>query len=238
MALKLRIKTIEEVDEAIRPLYVADTLKGGFILDAEDVGKVDEFRTNNRTYLQQIEAWKSLGMTVEQAKAKIEEARERENANLSAADLQKKFEKQIADERAAWQAEKSGYLTKLDRYEILEPLRQAAIAAGAIPADVEDLLEAPSVKRRYRKGEDGTLQFLGDDGAPLLGVAPKQFFETLAKEKPRYFQPVNPGGSDTKPNPQKVTDPNARKISASDQAALNSTRLEDLASGKVVVVEG
>lgn len=238
MALKLRLKTLEEVEEAQRGLYVADTLKGGFILDAEDAGKLDEFRSNNRTYAQQIEAWKSLGMTVEQAKVKIEEARERENANLSVADLQKKFEKQMADERAAWQAEKAGYLSKLDRYEILEPLRQAAIAAGAIPADVEDLLEAPSVKRRYRKGEDGTLQFLGDDGAPLLGVAPKQFFETLAKEKPRYFQPVNPGGSDTKPNPQKVADPNARKISASDQDALNSTRLEDLASGKVVVVEG
>jgi hypothetical protein len=238
MALKLRVKTIEEVDEAQRGLYVADTLKGGFILDAEDVGKIDEFRSNNRAYSAQLEAWKALGMTAEQAKAKIEEARERENANLSAADLKTKFEQQLAAERATWQAEKAGYLSKLDRFEVLEPLRQAAIKAGAIPADVEDLLEAPSVKRRYRKGEDGALQFLADDGTPLLGATPTQFFENLAKEKPRYFQPVNPGGSDTKPNPQKQQDPNARKISASDQAALNSTSLEDLASGKVVVVEG
>ena len=230
MALKLKLSKAdhEALDEPLRALYVDDG-KGGFILDAEDVGKVDEFRATNRTYAQQLEQWKALGLTPDQAKAMIEAARKADESKLSSAELQKKFEKQMADEKALFEKEKAGYAAKLERYEVLEPLRQAALKAGAIPADVEDLLEAPSVKRRYRRGDDGKIQFLDEQGDPILNLTPDKFFEGLSKEKPRFFQALNPGGSGVKPT-EKPADPNVRRVASEQEASL-----EDLASGKAVV---
>lgn len=235
MALKLRLTEAEHeaLDEAKAGLYVADG-KGGFILDAEDVSKIEEFRTNNRTFAQQLEAWKALGMTAEQAKTMIETARKDADSKLSADQLLKKFEQQLAEKESGWQKERESFAAKLERYEVLEPLRQAALKAGAIPADVEDLLEAPSVKRRYRRGEDGKIQFLDQDGDPIAGITSEKFFESLAKEKPRFFQPLNPGGSGLKPT-EKPADPSIRRIAATDQDAMNAS-LEDIAAGKAVVV--
>lgn len=235
MALKLKLTKAEHegLDEAMAGLYVDDG-KGGFILDAEDVSKIEEFRTNNRTYAQQLEQWKALGLTPDQAKTMIESARKDADSKLSADQLLKKFEQQLAESKAEWDKEKSTFAAKLERYEVLEPLRQAALKAGAIPADVEDLLEAPSVKRRYRRGEDGKIQFLDQDGDPIAGLTSDKFFEGLSKEKPRFFQPLNPGGSGVKPT-EKPADPSIRRIAANDQAAMNAS-LEDIAAGKAVVV--
>lgn len=233
MALKLRLTEAEHeaLDEAKAGLYVADG-KGGFILDAEDVAKVEEFRTNNRSYAQQLEQWKALGLTPEQAKTMIETARKDADSKLSADQLLKKFEQQLAEKESGWQKERESFAAKLERYEVLEPLRQAALKAGAIPADVEDLLEAPSVKRRYRRGEDGKIQFLDQDGDPIAGITSEKFFESLAKEKPRFFQPLNPGGSGLKPT-EKPADPSIRQVANESDASL-----EDFASGKAVLSRG
>ncbi len=235
MALKLKLTKAEHeaLDEAKAGLYVADG-KGGFILDAEDVAKVEEFRENGKRNFQELEKWKALGMTVDQTKAAIEAARKDADSKLTADQLLKKFEQQLAEAKAEWDKEKSAFSAKLERYEVLEPLRQAALKAGAIPADVEDLLEAPSVKRRYRRGEDGKIQFLDQDGDPIAGITSEKFFESLAKEKPRFFQPLNPGGSGVKPA-EKPADPSIRRIAATDQDAMNAS-LEDIAAGKAVVV--
>lgn len=235
MALKLKLTKAEHeaLDESLRALYVDDG-KGGLILDAEDAGRTAEFRDTNISYAKQLEQWKALGLTPEQAKTMIETARKDADSKLSADQLLKKFEQQLAEKESGWQKERESFAAKLERYEVLEPLRQAALKAGAIPADVEDLLEAPSVKRRYRRGEDGKIQFLDQDGDPIAGITSEKFFESLAKEKPRFFQPLNPGGSGLKPT-EKPADPSIRRIAATDQDAMNAS-LEDIAAGKAVVV--
>lgn len=230
MALKLKLSKAdhEALDEPLRALYVDDG-KGGFILDAEDAGKIEEFRTNNRTYAQQLEQWKALGLTPEQAKAMIETARKAEEGKLSAADLQKKFEQQLADRDAASKKTLDAVQAKLDRYEILEPMRRAALDGGVIPGEVDDFLEKVAVRTRFGKDAEGKLQIFDAQGTPILGATPKQLIEELKPVLPRWYQPLNPGGSGIKTS-DKPADPNVRQVASEKEASL-----EDLASGKAVV---
>ena len=99
--LKLRIAKLEDVEEAVRPLYVKQD-DGSFALDAEAPGedpKLAEFRENNRKMKAELDAWQALGLTSEQAKARLAEqqkkAEDAENEKLSAKQLQEKFQKQL-----------------------------------------------------------------------------------------------------------------------------------------------
>lgn len=237
MALKLRIAKLEEVDEAVRSLYVQ---KGdGFELDAEDIGKIDEFRSNNRTMKEELDAWKALGLSPDQAKEMIAAARKKkaddEKGKLTVQELEAKYSGQVAELETKSKEERAILQAKIDRYEILEPMRQAALKAGVIPADVEDLLELPSIKRRYRRGENGKIQILDVDGDPDLSATPEKFFEQMRKERPRFFSPNGSTGSGSKPSEARPHPDGVREVSDRDQDAMNAN-LEDIASGKVVVV--
>jgi hypothetical protein len=243
MALKLKVAKLEDVDEKFRSLYVQRGTE--FVLDAEadpDLAKLAEFRDNNRKMKEQLEAWVALGMTPEQAKAKLAEIKQKrdddDNKNLSAKQLEEKYQKQLTDAQAEADRKLREAQAKLDAYEVIGPLRQAMLTAGAIASEVDDFLELPSVKKRYRKGDDGKLQFLDEQGDPILGATAAKFAETLRKERPRFFEPVKPGGSG-----QKTSEPPAQKAEKSVerddlQRAVDSggVSLEDLASGKVAVV--
>lgn len=236
--LKLRVASLEEVEEALRPLYSQSG--SGYVLDADGLDELDrlaEFRESNRKMFGQLEAWKKLGMTPEQITAKLAEQSRADDEKLSAAELEAKYRKQLDDAKAEAAKQIADAQAKIDRYEILEPMRQAALKAGMIPADVDDVLELPSVRSRYRRGENGAVQILTPDGTPDINMDPGKFFEAMRKERPRFFQPVNPGGSGLKGgDPQPKLREGVRQVSADDSSALGAS-LADIASGKVVVVD-
>lgn len=236
--LKLKIASLEEVEEALRPLYSQSG--SGFVLDADgldELDKVAEFRESNRKMYAQLEAWKKLGMTPEQIAEKLKAQQDEADAKMSAAELEAKYRKQVEDAKRDAAERLAEAQAKIDRYEILEPMRQAALKAGMIPADVDDVLELPSVRSRYKRGENGAVQILTADGTPDINTTPQAFFEAMRKERPRFFQPVNPGGSGLKGSDAPATTrEGVKKISASDQRAINAS-LEDIASGKSVVVD-
>jgi len=63
MALKLKVRTLDEIPEATRTLYKEADDKDGFVLDVEGVvpkGKMEEFRNANVTLQKQLEAYKDV----------------------------------------------------------------------------------------------------------------------------------------------------------------------------------
>ena len=98
-----------------------------------------------------------------------------------------------------------------------------------IPADVDDVLELPSVRSRYKRGESGAIQILKPDGTPDLQATPEKFFEAMRKERPRFFEPIKPGGSGLKtPDAPPSRQGDVKTISSDDQGALSAS-LEEIA---------
>jgi hypothetical protein len=63
MALKLKVTTLDEIEEPARALYKEAEDKSGFILDVEGaapVGQLDEFRKNNRELHKKLEGLKDI----------------------------------------------------------------------------------------------------------------------------------------------------------------------------------
>lgn len=242
MKLKLRIGKLEEVDEALRPLYVAATDGNGFTLDAEpdpEAAKLAEFRETNRKQFAELEKWKSLGLSPEQAAEKLKAERKKadddENAKLTVKQLEEKYSKQLADEQEKAEKARKELQAKLDRHEIHAPIRKALIEKGAFAGDVDDLVESLERRGAFRRGDDGKLQFLDADGAVALGVTVDKFADQVRKDRPRWFEPMRPGGAGSKPSDAPVTREGVKQISDDDQDAMNAS-LEDIAAGKAVVV--
>lgn len=242
MALKRQIAKLEDVEEKHRAAYVANPKGEGFVLDAEEdpeLGKLSEFRENNRRMKEQLEKWTALGFTPEQAaeklKAERKKADDEENAKLNVKQLEEKYSKLLSDTEQAAKTEREKLQAKLDAHEIRGPIRQALIAKGAIAGDVDDLIDSLERRGRFRRGSDGKLEFLDEQGDVIPNHSLDKFGEQVRKERARWFEPLKPGGSGTKPSDQPPTSKAERTISADDQAALNAS-LEDIATGKVAVV--
>lgn len=244
MALKRLIAKLEDVEEKFRPAYSPNSSGDGFVLDAEpdpDISKLGEFRENNRKMKEQLEAWVALGMTPEQAKAKLVEQKKKaddaENEKLSMKQLEEKYSKQLSDSEKAGNDKVAALQAKLDAHEIRGPIRQALLKAGAIAGDVDDLIDSLERRNRFRRGEDGKLQILDEQGDPQLNVTADKFAEQVRKERARWFEPLKPGGSGAKLNEAPQRTEAVQEIDVSNQAAINAN-IDAIAEGKAVVVAG
>ena len=173
MALKLIVKTIEEVDEAMRPLYVERD--GAFHLDAEgfddhpSVAKakqnLEAARRSERAMKSQIEKWEKLGKTDDEIAALIASEEETKRTKLEQAGewdkLKDQMNKKHQDDIKKWEglteAEKQNNIKlrgKLERY-LVDAKATAAIAA----AEGEPELLLPIVKRFMKVEEDDSGEF-------------------------------------------------------------------------------
>lgn len=203
MALKLIVKTIEEVDEAMRPLYVERD--GAWHLDAEgfdehpSVAKYKQqqeaARRAERAMKTQVEKWEKLGKTDEEIAALIAAEEHNKQTALERAGewdkLKEQMNKKHQDEIKRWEglteAEKqnnSKLKGKLERY-LIDAQATAAIAA----AEGEPELLLPIVKRFMKVEEDDNGEFytsIVDDkgGARVNGKGdPLSLAELLAEMK-------------------------------------------------------
>lgn len=203
MAVKLIVKALEEVDEALRPLYVERD--GAFHLDAEGfdehptVAKLKQqqeaARRAERAMKTQVEKWEKLGKTDEEIQALIAAEEHNKQTALERAGEWDKLKQQMNERHQAdikkWegltQAEKENNLKlrgKLERY-LVDAKATAAIAA----AEGEPELLLPIVKRFMKVTEDENGEFTtsivdGNGGARVNGKGdPLTIDELLAEMK-------------------------------------------------------
>jgi hypothetical protein len=246
MTLKRKIAKLEDVDEAQRGFYTKAKDGDGFVLETEedprlaDLPKLDEFRENNRKMKAELDKWTALGLTPEQAAEQVKAARKKAdddvNAKLTAKQLEEKFQKQLDEQKAADDAEKRTLREKLEQLEVIGPIRQKLLEAGLIASEAEDFLEKPSFRKRFKRSDDGKLQFLDEQGDPILGMTVEKFAAETRKLYPRWFEPNRPGGAGTKTNDQPAKG-DVAKIAADDQDAINEN-IDKIAAGEVEVAVG
>ena len=86
---------------------------------------------------------------------------------------------------------------KLQKFHLDKEARTAALDAGVIPEDIDDVLLLTAKNRRL--DDDGNIVVVDADGDPISKTL-KEFYEKDFKElKPKYF-PGIPGGGGTPPN--------------------------------------
>jgi hypothetical protein len=200
MGLKLVIDKIEEVDEALRPLYIEK--EGKFHLDAEGIPDVAPLQRNleaarraERAMKTQVEKWEKLGKTDEEIAALIAAEEANKQTALERAGEWDKLKTQMNEKHALdikkWEglteAEKQNNIKlrgKLERY-LVDAKATAAIAA----AEGEPELLLPIVKRFMKVTEDENGEFstsIVDDkgGARVNGKGdPLTVDELLAEMK-------------------------------------------------------
>jgi hypothetical protein len=103
----------------------------------------------------------------------------------------KKQKKEIDDLKADHNVEKQGLEGKLQKFHLDKEARSAALAAGVIPEDIDDVLVLSKGNRAL--DDKGNIVVLDDDGDPT-SKSLKEFYEKDFKErKPKYY-PGLPGG--------------------------------------------
>jgi hypothetical protein len=130
MAVKFVIDKLEDVDEALRPHYVAEN--GKYRLDTQgEHPKVTEFRVTNIE--QKKELAKFDGIDPEAVKAERLELAELKRAQPTVAELQA----ELARERSA----RTDAQQRADSVRVRDTLRTKALAAGALPAALDMILD-------------------------------------------------------------------------------------------------
>jgi len=108
----------------------------------------------------------------------------------------KKLEKKISELTDTHKAKEADLESKLKKFHLDKEARKAALDAGVIPEDIDDVLFLTSKNRKL--DDEGGIIVLDDDGDPT-GKTLRDFFAKDFKEaKPKYF-PGIPGGGGTPP---------------------------------------
>lgn len=262
MKLKRTITDINAVPEALREYYTKDG--ENYILDADDSDlkdKVSEFRTNNielrrkqEIIQSQLDAFKDIDPTkvpaAMEAMRKLEELEEQNLISEGKMDevLAQRTERMRADYEGKTTAlqdalgkatEQSGlYKGQLSDVLIDSRISQAMADVGVMrKGAITDILSR--ARRDWVVDEEGKLTPMRD-GKVLYGkeatvpITPEEWGAGVYHDAPYLFEANAGGGSG---GGSGGSGGHTGQVNMSDQAGLNAN-LEDIASGKVVVVDG
>ncbi|HYF36195.1 MAG TPA: hypothetical protein VD994_12955 [Prosthecobacter sp.] len=206
MALKFKYNSKAEVPAEHSALYVERD--GAFVLDVEGAvakERLDEFRNNNTTLKQQLDALQASVNGVDLAKAKelLKKQQELDDANLvKSGDIDKIVQNRLAPFQQQLEAEKAAKAEVEKRLADVQ-INQAALAAGAkrgLRATAHaDLLFR--VKSAFRIVNGATVAFEADGKTMRYskdGVTPltlDEWVEGLATEAPHLFESSSGGGA-------------------------------------------
>jgi hypothetical protein len=124
-------------------------------------------------------------------------ARDTAAARDEAARLKAEMEAERAAAAERLTAEKTALKTRLRRYELDDRVRQAALAAGVLPADLEDVIVLTA--RHFRLEDDGELSVLDEAGQPTGASVAEFFARTYRERRPKFYGASLPGGSGALP---------------------------------------
>jgi hypothetical protein len=193
MALALTVDKLEGLPEAVAALYVENG-DGTFKLDVTGIedtsglkSALEAERKARKDFEKKYGALKDVDPE-EYARLK-REAEDRENNKLKEAG---EFDKL----RAKWQTDKDAleadYKAKLAEKDALlqkhvldSQVRNAALKAGVIPEDIEDVMTITG--RFFKLADDGALQVLDDRGEVTPKTVDEFFTKDFKERKPKFY---------------------------------------------------
>lgn len=222
MKVKAFVKSLDEVSEPYRELYVEDG-SGGFKLDAEGVEDVTGLKNSLTAVREELKTLKAdynkyKDLDPEKAREalkKIEELGDKDLLDTGKVDelvtrrterMRMDFDSQVKALKGATEEKDTTIKTlsgRLEKHLIEQGLLSAAMEAG-VPkkSALQDITSRG--KQTWRLDENGNPIALASDGSKIFGkdgkapITMKEWAEGLMAEAPHLFEPSSGG-----PNPQK-----------------------------------
>jgi hypothetical protein len=204
MGLKYQIASLNDVPENVRPLYKAEG--NVFVLDAEGVvpsSRLDEFRNNNIRLQQEIDRFKGIDPTKHaeliEIQRKIAEKELVDKGDVEGlVSLRVNTMKQDLEGQLKTAKEGSEAATRqLSQLLILDAVKSAGIANGALPSALDDLALRANLAFVVENGvpvmkQDGKIVYGKDAQTPMT---PTEWVIGLRKTAPHLFQGFNGSGA-------------------------------------------
>jgi hypothetical protein len=202
MALALTVEKLDGLDPAVAALYVEK--EGIFHLDVtglEDTAglksALEAERKTRKDFEKKYGALKDVDPE-EYARLKAEAA-ERETKKLTEAGefdkLREKWAKEQADKDAEWERKVAEKDALLATHVKDSQVRNAALKAGVIPEDIEDVMIITA--RHFKLADDGALQVLDDRGEVTPKTAEEFFTKDFKEKKPKFYAATGSSGGGT-----------------------------------------
>lgn len=195
------VESLDAVDEAFRPAYVEQD--GKYVLDAEFDGHpvqaklkraIATERESRELTAKELKAFKDLGFSPEQIaeiKAKADAAKD---------DKQPDFERVLAKRMQEVEERFKPIVTEAEslrsenrRLKLTDKVRAAAIKAGVIEDEVDDVLRL--TEAHFELDKEGRPIVLDDDGDPSDKTPEQWFTEVYKKQRPGRFKGTGGSGS-------------------------------------------
>lgn len=205
-ALKAVLDTLDGVDAAIQPLYTKGE-DGKFILGVEGMvpsSKLDEFRTNNIELKRQIEQFKDVDP--KRYKELVDQFNKlNEKKLIDAGEVDKVVEQRVTALRTEMEKtvkdlteSRDGLSNRLASVLIDSTVKSAAIAVGAVPTAVDDVVLRAKALFTLKDGEVVAMNSKGEviygkDGTTPLGI--DEWVKTLKTMAPHLFAGMQGGGA-------------------------------------------
>lgn len=251
MALKMQVKTLEEVPEALREHYAEQ--EGVFVLQTDAEDRLKEFRANNIALRQETQ---TLKQQMEEAQGKLkafEGVDVDEYTKLKG--LQKQLENQelikegdleklLANTKEELKKEYGGRIQALEtklktteddlhRTRITDALTKSAVSAGVDPDVLEDAVFLAS--REWQLEEGKAVRKVDDEVVLSQDNAGKnqtmeEYWQEVSQKKPKFFLPSGGGGGRQPGGPGG----NAPTVIPNDPVSIGANA-EKIAKGEAVV---
>jgi hypothetical protein len=205
VALKYRIKKLDDVPEAVRTLYKADGEE--FVLDAEGIvpkERLDEFRDNNILLQKQLEKLKDIDPVKHRELMELQREVE-EGKLLKAGKIEEVVSSRVGAMKRALEEERDGYKTRAESSEsqlsvllIDSAVRNEALKLGVVNTALDDVVLRA---RTVYKMKDGAAVPHNDKGEVVFGKDGKtpmpmtDWVVALKKTAPHLFASSQGGGA-------------------------------------------
>lgn len=205
MALKAFVDSLDSVDEAHRPLYVArDDGTAGFRINAEGVEDVSGLRATLSKYKEKLKGLSDDQLAELRAIDVVEYKRLKEAAAKGGKgnkgddgdpDVEKIVTKRVAEavaEFAPLKEEVETLRAENRELKIGSVIERAALAAGVDPAVLKDVRKITDGNFSVNKA--GKVVVLDEDGDETAMNPEKFFSDTFKKKRPHYYKPTGSSG--------------------------------------------
>lgn len=203
--LKAKVTKLDEVQAAFRGAYVEKD--GAFVLDAEKLeaiewddreelsGALEHERAERKRLAGEVKKYE--GIDPEKAR----EAQKRLDALDEKTLIDKgEFDRLLKKRSDEFDTREGEYKTKLDeatkqltKFKLTDKVRAAAVAAGVIQDDVDDVITLTS--NRFKLGDKDQIVVLDKDGDESTLTLEKFFGEEFKTAKPKFYGASGAGGS-------------------------------------------
>lgn len=204
MSLALSLEKLDGLDAAVAALYTERD--GKFFLDVDGLedtaglkSALEAERKARKDFERKYGALKDVDLA-EYTRLKTE-AEEREAKKLTEAGefdkLREKWQKDLEAKEREWQEKLAAKDVLLARHVKDSQIRNAALKAGVIPEDIEDVMTITA--RYFKMADDGALQVLDDKGEVTPKTVDEFFTKDFKERKPKFYSPTGSSGSGATP---------------------------------------